>query len=101
MLPAVMGAEQQLPRIGEHNAYVSLGTTPVAQVRRIERPAGSDSSGHVASLKRVPTGHCAGGLCPTCYATLCQASAFPCGCDVRPKRTPAMGGWQLSLAVPL
>src|ERR1039457_6911378 len=95
MLPTVMGAEQQLPRIGEHNAYVCLGTTPIAQVRRIERPAWCESSGHVASLASCHRSS-AGGLCPTCYSTLCQAHAFPCGCDVRPKRTPAVGGWQLS-----
>src|ERR1700752_617458 len=50
VLAAVMGAEQQLPGVRENNAYVRLGTTPVTQVRCLQRPAWCESSGHVASL---------------------------------------------------
>src|SRR5207342_3767398 len=49
VLAAVVRAEEQLARAGEHDTHVCLGATTVAQVHGGQRLARSHSTGHVAS----------------------------------------------------
>ena len=50
VLPAVVGAEEQLTRVGEQDADVRLGAAPIAQIESGQRLSGGDSSSHVAFL---------------------------------------------------
>src|SRR5216683_7882229 len=50
VLPPVVCAEQKFSPSREHDAYVRLSATTVAQVQRSERLYRGHSSGHVASL---------------------------------------------------
>src|SRR5215831_4339741 len=50
VLTAVVSAEEQFARAGEHDTHVCLGAAAVAQVHGGQRLAGGHRTGHVASL---------------------------------------------------